>query len=174
MQTTANALRPSPRRQGGGSSASLGRPYRAIVYINLHGGCDSFNVLVPHSSCVNASGGPHDLFADYTAARGPVIALEKSTLKTIDASSSNQVCSTFGVHPVYRTLHELYTQDRPEAAFIANVGPLVQPLTKEDYWAGVPRPPSLWAHNTQRLVAQNVHAQKSSSAKGVGDFRPPL
>ena len=76
--TTTNSLRASPRSHGGGgASSSRARPYRAVVYINLQGGCDSFNVLVPHSNCVNASGGPHDLFADYTAVRGPIIALTK-------------------------------------------------------------------------------------------------
>jgi len=27
------------------------REYKAVVYVNLHGGLDSFNTLVPHSSC---------------------------------------------------------------------------------------------------------------------------
>ena len=101
--TTANSLRPSARLHGA-SSTSLGRPYKAVLYVDLQGGCDSFNVLVPHSNCVNASGAPHDLFAEYQAVRGPVIALEKSTLRTIDASGSNQVCGTFGVHPIYQTV----------------------------------------------------------------------
>jgi uncharacterized protein (DUF1501 family) len=171
--TTANSLRAAPRRRHtGGSSAAGGRPYRAIVYINLQGGCDSFNVLVPHSNCVDESGGPHDLFADYTETRGPVIALEKERLRTIDASSSNQVCGTFGVHPIYQTLHELYTQERPEAAFIANVGPLVEPTSKEAYQqrkrrGGVRVPPGLFAHNVQQKVVHVVHAQETQRAKGI-------
>eukprot|EP00966_Prymnesium_polylepis_P200245 4640396-Prymnesium_polylepis.1 len=54
-----------------------------------------------------------------------------------------------------------------DAAFIANVGALVEPVTKRTLAQGAPRPPSLYSHNTQRLTAQNVHAQASSSAKGV-------
>ena len=55
----------------------------------------------------------------------------------------------------------------PPPAFIANVGPLVQPVDKRTLAKKAPRPPSLYSHNTQRLTAQNVHAQASSSAKGV-------
>ena len=169
--TTANSLRPSARWHGA-SSSSLGRPYKAVVYLNLQGGCDSFNVLVPHSNCVNASGGPHDLFAEYQAVRGPVIALEKDTLRTIDASGSNQVCGTFGVHPVYQTVHQLYTQAQPEAAFIANIGPLVEPTSKQAYSrhrqkGGVRVPPGLFAHNVQGKVVLAVHAQETKRAKGV-------
>ena len=138
----------------------------------LNGGCDSYNVLIPHSGCVNASGGAHDLFADYEAVRGPVIALPKSTLNTIDASGSSQVCSTFGVHPVYQTAHTLYSQEKPEAAFIANVGPLVQPISKHQFDrrkrdSTVRLPPGLFAHNVQQKVIQAVHAQETQRAKGV-------
>ena len=31
-------------------------PYRALVYVNLDGGMDSFNALVPHSNCNNGKG----------------------------------------------------------------------------------------------------------------------
>jgi uncharacterized protein (DUF1501 family) len=54
-----------------------------------------------------------------------------------------------------------------DAAIIANVGSLVEPVTRRTLAEGAPRPPSLYSHNTQRLTAQNVHAQASSSAKGV-------
>ncbi len=31
-------------------------PYKAIVYINMNGGLDSFNTLVPHSGCSGGKG----------------------------------------------------------------------------------------------------------------------
>ena len=31
-------------------------PYKALVYVNLDGGLDSFNTLVPYSNCVNGKG----------------------------------------------------------------------------------------------------------------------
>ena len=76
------------------------------------------------------------------------------------------------MHPVYRTLHELYTQDRPEAAFIANVGPLVEPTSKAAFAqrkskGGVRVPPGLFAHNVQQKVVHVVHAQETQRAKGI-------
>ena len=44
-------------------------------------------------------------------------------------------------------------------------GALVQPLTKQQLASGAPRPPSLYAHNTQTLTAQNVHAQANALGK---------
>ena len=74
-------------------------------------------------------------------------------------------CSEFGIHPDMPTLQAEYNNG--DAALIANVGPLVQPVDKRTLARKAPRPPSLYSHNTQRLTAQNVHAQASSSAKGV-------
>jgi len=144
---------------------SNGRPYKAVVYIMLNGGADTWNLLVPHSGCSTPALDPDLTFYEqYSEIRG-TNAIPIAKLLPIDARNGTQPCTTFGVHHKMNTLKSLY--DEGDAAFLANIGPLVQPITKEGYWAGYPRPPSLWAHNTQRLVAQNVHAQKSSSAKGV-------
>ena len=47
------------------------------------------------------------------------------------------------------------------------MGALLQPLSKEDYENGLPRPAFLGAYNWQTLVAQNMHAQETKTAKGV-------
>lgn len=160
--TNMNAMRATPHvlRQSQ-STASLGRPYKAIVYLFLNGGLDSFNVVVPHSNC-GVSG---DLYARYASVRGNV-ALEKAKLLTIDASSSVQPCSVFGLHPALPFLKSLYEDG--DASIIANVGPLVEPTSKSAVLGKSARlPPSLFAHNVQRTVAQNVHADQATSAKGV-------
>lgn len=49
--------------------------------------------------------------------------------------------------------------DDGDALMVANVGPLVEPITVEEWDAGLKsRPQGLYAHNTQTLVAHNVHA----------------
>jgi uncharacterized protein (DUF1501 family) len=54
-----------------------------------------------------------------------------------------------------------------EAAMIANVGPLVEPISKEQYLARQREtPPDLFSHNVQTRVTQSVHAQ-SVGAHGV-------
>ena len=45
--------------------------------------------------------------------------------------------------------------------------PLIQPIDKHGVARGEPKPPSLYAHNLQKTVTQNVHAQAAASAKGV-------
>ena len=134
------------------------RPYKAIVYLYLGGGADTFNLLVPTGGCTGAN-----LYTQYTQLRG-TNAIPTDRLQPI-TTTNPQPCSAWGVHQRMTTLKQTY--DDGDAAFIANVGPLVAPITYNSLKQGAPRPPSLYAHNTQTLTAQNVHAQKSSSAKGV-------
>eukprot|EP00308_Calcidiscus_leptoporus_P006044 CAMPEP_0119379072 /NCGR_PEP_ID=MMETSP1334-20130426/51213_1 /TAXON_ID=127549 /ORGANISM="Calcidiscus leptoporus, Strain RCC1130" /LENGTH=84 /DNA_ID=CAMNT_0007398473 /DNA_START=42 /DNA_END=292 /DNA_ORIENTATION=+ len=47
--------------------------------------------------------------------------------------------------------------DVGEAAFVANVGPLVEPVTRFNL-ASRRRPPSLFAHNKQKHEAHSVHS----------------
>ena len=158
-----NAQRPKPRMPMA-EVPPQNRPYKALVFLYLSGGADTWNLLVPHSGCRNASG-PHDLYSEYAATR-TVAALGQSTLLQIDARSSNQSCDTFGLHPNFPFLKTLY--DRGEAAFHANVAALVEPVTKAGITAKTARLPlSLYAHNVQTTAAATVHAQAKMSSAGV-------
>ena len=54
-----------------------------------------------------------------------------------------------------------------DAAFIANMGALVEPVTKEDFVKKRKRfPPNLFSHNVMQRSMHNVHAQ-DAAAKGV-------
>ena len=145
---------------------SQGRPYKALVYVFLNGGADSWNLLVPHSGCVRPALEPqYDLYEQYAAIRTRN-AIPKDDLLVIDSDSDSQPCSQFGVHPKMTTLKSIY--DEGDAAMLSNVGTLVEPLNREGYWdLRVPKPPSLYSHSTQSNFVQNVHAHKSPSAKGV-------
>ena len=83
-----------------------------------------------------------DLYEEYRNARGEV-ALAKDKLLTIDTSSS-QNCSKFGIHPNLPLLRDLY--DDGEAIFLANIGVLTEPVTKDDYEDKTLT--QLFAHNT--------------------------
>ena len=51
--------------------------------------------------------------------------------------------------------------------FLANIGSLIEPLTKDEWDDGSKKvPQGLFAHNTQQMLAQNVHAG-STSAQGM-------
>ena len=157
--TSMHTLTPSvrlPRPEVGGGDS---RGYKAIVVLFMVGGCDSYNVLVPHSNC-----GGTDLYEEYRSVRSN-LALEKSDLDTIEVTSGTQPCSTFGVHHRLDELTRLYHAG--DAAFIANVGPLVEPVTKQQYMGKtVQLPPSLFSHNTQQRNTYTVHAQ-DQSADGI-------
>ena len=94
-----------------------------------------------------------------------LLALAKEVLLPIDVPNGTQPCSRFGVNPSLPTVQALYNAG--EAAFLANIGGLVEPLTAADFADGSKRmPPSLFSHNDQVRVAHTVHAQ-STEPKGV-------
>ena len=138
---------------------SLGRPYKAIVVVYLSGGADTYNMLMPHSRCSGA-----DLAKEYSEARD-VAAIPRSMAIPIDVPPGTQPCDVFAVNRGMPHLKRLY--DEGDAAFVANVGALIEPVTKATYDAGtVQLPPSLYGHNTQDNAAWSLHPQ-NLNADGV-------
>jgi len=166
--SATNGLTPTsrPPRADVGNGEVGDRGYKAIVVLFMFGGCDSYNVLVPHSQCRDAEGSAFDLFAEYTAVRTN-LALPKEDLTPISVANGAQPCDTFGVHGSLGVVSELF--EAGEAAFVANVGPLVEPVTKAQYLAKprtVELPPSLFAHNQQQRHTQTV-VSDDMNADGV-------
>ena len=163
------AAPPPPISQAG---TAAGTGFKAVVEIFLHGGVDTYNVLIPYAEC-SAAG--KDMFGEYTSIRG-IAAMPSNDIKNhvIDVSNSTsfhqrtqtqQPCSKFAVHPKLDFVHELYQQ--ADAAFIADIGSLVEPLTGAQYREKTARaPPQPFAHNMALRSAQNVHPQQLG-AKGV-------
>ncbi len=138
--------------------APSGAPYKAVVFVNLEGGMDSYNVLMPHSGCSGT-----DLYAQYAEIRGE-LALLKSDLLQIDASTSAQPCSTFGLHPNLGVIQQLYNDG--DLAFLANTGVLQQYVTKDNWWKKTSRT-SLFAHNTQQDEINYVDILAAQAGRGV-------
>ena len=59
---------------------ATGQAYKAIIVIYMHGGCDSWNSLVPHSQCT--ANNNKDMYAEYASVRAEV-KLAKSALLPI-------------------------------------------------------------------------------------------
>ncbi len=87
--------------------------YKSLVYFFMDGGADSFNLIVPKDNCRK------NMYEEYKKARGP-LAVPKDNLLEIDASQSNDLCDTWGIHPNFPILKELY--DAGEATFFLNMG----------------------------------------------------
>jgi hypothetical protein len=147
-----NAAQPAaqPRVQAS-RPASGGRTFKALIMLYLEGGADSWNMLVPYSGCT--PGNTSTNYDTYQTLRGGVtegVALGFNELLPIDVGTS-QPCTTLGVHPRLTALQRLYNEG--DAAFLTNVGPLVEPITKAQFLASEGlRPPSLFAHNVQRAT----------------------
>ncbi len=153
---TSNVVRPSGSpRSIPGSPQPKGVPYKAIVYLMLAGGADSFNMLVPHT-CASK-----DMYSEYTKVRG-AIALSKSSLLPIDASSSNQSCEKFGIINHLPTVQKLYNEG--DLLWFANAGVLTQPVDKSNYRKTKTQ---LFAHNHMQREIQHVDPYEVDLDTGV-------
>ena len=111
--------------------------YKALVCVFLFGGNDSYNMLVPNTTAE---------YNAYAASRQNLALLQTDLLPITPASSSGP---EFGLHPAMATTQNLFEQGR--AAFVTNVGPLVEPTTRDQYFNGsVILPPQLFSHNDQQ------------------------
>ena len=132
-----------------------GVPYKAIVFIMFAGGCDSYQLLVPHTCSAK------DMYAEYAQVREQV-ALPRESLLPI--SADNQVCETFGVHPRLPIVRDLYVDG--DLLFIANAGVMTQPVTKENYYTNTRT--QLFAHNHMQRETQAVDPYEEIFGTGVG------
>ena len=140
------------------------RPYKAVVYIFLAGGVDSFNLLMPFADC-----GDTNLTEQYQTERGAnalapgiMLPLDVAT----DSSAPPQPCRQFATHPQFPAAQQLYNDG--DALWVANAGLLTEPLTKQEYHAKLkPRPSQLFAHNTQQKYTQTMTTMAPSRTDGV-------
>ena len=129
------------------------RSHKAVIFLNFAGGIDSFNMLVPHSKCLDGK----DKYQEYADIRTD-IALRKEDLLPINVPAGTQVCDKFGLHPKFPFLAELYKAK--DALLLANVGTLIEPVTKEEVEKLSKRiPESLFSHNIQGQAAQTLIPQ---------------
>jgi len=139
------------------SSAKLRtRPdgYKTIVCVNLNGGNDSFNMLTPYSQAE---------YNAYQSARSN-IAIERSRLLAITPQS--YPADSFGINPNMPGVRDMFNNG--DLSFIANVGSLVQPVTKAeilDRDSGIALPSLLGSHNTQTFYWQADHDNSLDSTQ---------
>ncbi|CAK0857865.1 unnamed protein product [Prorocentrum cordatum] len=136
--------------------------YRALVMLFLHGGADTYNLLVP----IGCS-----LYGEYAAVRTSMAIAEGSLLPV--TASSEQPCGQFGIHPALPFLRELY-ETRKQAAFVSSVGALVEPVTKETFGrktGGAKTCLGLFSHSHQQIAAHTLKCQVPGAAPRGGGGR---
>jgi len=136
--------------------------YKAIVYLFLIGGMDSWRLLTPHSGCGN-----FDLYQQYLQMRSAnnTVSLNDMLVINVPSKGPKQPCTKFGLDPNAPFLQQMYNSS--EAALITNIGTLVEPLTNEQYKQRTRRRPlGLFAHDVQQAVQMNMDST-SLSSKGI-------
>jgi uncharacterized protein (DUF1501 family) len=121
--------------------------YKALVCVFLFGGNDANNTLIPFDTTG---------YANYASVRGD-LALAQNTLLPLTPAPN------FALNPNLPDIQALFNSNN--AAFVANVGTLIQPLTRAEYLAGQTAPTNLFSHPDQQLEWQNA-AQSASTQTG--------
>lgn len=141
MNAAAAANRPLIRPQN---------DYKALVCIMLQGGNDSFNMLVPRGTSE---------YDEYASVRGNLALAQNDLLPINPTNISGQ---EFGLHPNLPNIQGIF--EAGNAAFVSNVGALVEPTTVTDIVnETVNVPLGLFSHVDQRThwqtcVPQNVNS----------------
>jgi uncharacterized protein (DUF1501 family) len=161
-----------------GDAAAFTAPdgsYKALVCIFLYGANDYANTVVAYDD---------PSYDKYAQIRGGGegrtaggIALAKADLTatllnpTVPLAGGRQ----FALHPSMTGLASLFNSG--QAAVQLNVGPLVEPLTRDQYIAGTKRVPAkLFSHNDQQSIWQSSQSEGATIGWGgnLGDFGLPV
>jgi uncharacterized protein (DUF1501 family) len=134
--------------------AAPANDYKALVCIFLYGGTDANNTIVP----LDPAG-----YANYAQTRS-YLALPQSQLLPLAVTAG---APQYGLHPALPGLQSLWASG--SLAIVANVGTLVQPLTKAQYLStSTSKPESLFSHIDQQHQWQASISSTSSSNSGWG------
>jgi uncharacterized protein (DUF1501 family) len=170
----------------GQTAAQTATDYKALVCVFLTGGNDAFNTVLAtdtaswaaYTSVRRQAPTPIDLMgpgtpADLTKAVGsPEWLGGVLPMSVLNAP----VGRSFALHPRLTSLQRLFNTDR-RLAVVANVGPLIQPTTKNDYrTARLPLPAKLYSHNDQQNMWQALATEGATTGWGgriLDGFVPP-
>ena len=129
--------------------------YTALVCVFLFGGNDSFNLIVPRS---NAE------YNVYAQARQNLAVAQNDLLPIMPAVPD---VVEYGLHPSAGGLQTLFQSGA--AAFVSNVGPLIEPTTKDQFFnRSVALPPQLFSHNDQQDQWQSLKGNVQSNTGWAG------
>jgi uncharacterized protein (DUF1501 family) len=164
---------------GKASAQSVAGDYKALVCLFLYGGNDAWTHYNHHrnpasrsftdtspSLALTALGTP----ADPQAAMGSPVWL--GGVHAINSAATGPIANrSTALHPMLAEVVSMHNAGR--VAVLANVGPLIQPLSKADYAVpGNPRPSKLFSHNDQQSTWQSFSPEGADGGWGgrMGDL----
>ena len=147
--------------------------FKALVCVFLGGGNDSFNTLIPTSGSARTA---------YTDARGALALPGSDPLLPLTPSVPWSDGCSYALHPGMEGLQQLFQSG--QCAVVANVGPLLYPITKNEFQNQlVPVPPQLFSHSDQTTAWQTSWTDSTErtgwggrlvDAVMAGHANPPL
>jgi uncharacterized protein (DUF1501 family) len=161
-----------------GDAAAFAAPdgsYKALICVFLYGANDYANTVVAYDDAnydkysVIRGGGPS------RTAGGIALAKADLAATLLVPTTPLPAIRQYALNPVMTGLSNLFNNG--QAAVLLNVGPLVEPLTKDQFNAGTKRvPPKLFSHNDQQSVWQSSQSEGSTIGWGgnLGDFGVPV
>ena len=195
---TLSALSNVAHAAGGIDTAQVGNDYKAIVCVFFYGGQDHSNILIPYQDGDAAGTGTSattvefDRYAaarsnngasatqssgtgnlSYTRAQLAATALPATTTNSVATPggwTTNTHGRQFALHPSYAELKAIY--DTGKLAVIANVGPLIAPITRSQWYgpsaSRPPRPLNLYSHDDQQKSWMSGTAGTANPTVGIG------
>lgn len=148
------------------SSVAMADDYKALVCLVMDGGNDSYNMLIPTSS---------QEYQTYARVRS-TLALSRNNILNLNGTTAGR---SFALHPSLKNLQTLYNQG--QAAFIANIGTLIEPLTVDQFLNQQKKAPlGLLSHSDQLQQWQTgIPHDRSATGWGgriadlINDTQPP-
>lgn len=160
MSTLLN-LKMANQAVAAGMSNAPGNDRKTIVCLFLHGGIDSYNLLVPRNN---------EHYADYQAARTNIALAQNDLLPLHETAPDGG--RLYGLHPATSGFQELFNgldgdSAKRRLSFIANIGTLIQPTTRQQYYdESVALPPALFSHKDQNEQWQTSLPQGADRLTG--------
>lgn len=142
----------APMLATGSAAAQTANDYKALVCVMQFGGNDQSNTIIP------LGGG----YSAYQSAR-PTLAIAQGSVLPVTPNSGQ----TIGFSPYMPLLRGLFEQSR--CAVVANVGPLVEPITRAQWQAkSKPVPRQLFSHSDQTAVWESGYPDRISQSGWLG------
>jgi uncharacterized protein (DUF1501 family) len=166
----------------GTALAQAATGYKAVVCIFLDGGNDAWNMLIPADGATQATfrGTTQSPYAWYQQSRGGLYTGNPASLALPvgtgggavlpQAINLNSAPAPYALNPFMPLVGAICNNANPGARkvqFLANVGPLVEPVRKTGFNA-FRRPPQLYSHNDQTSLWQIGSGNTVSNPNGWG------
>jgi len=130
--------------------------YKALVFLMLGGGNDSFNMLIPRGNTE---------YAEYASTRSNLAIPQSGSGGILPINPITTDGREFGLHPSMGNMQQLFETNK--LAFLSNVGTLVDPISNvtDFHNASIKKPLGLLSHSDQQ---QQWHSGRPHERTNIG------